>query len=547
MKKSVIIIVMSLCALMGVQAQTIKNGQKFWDGGVLYTAKVDVQGNVVMNGISEHEGGYKFFLSKVLNKPGQYALFGYGDDNLPVKGESGAAVDYIRQEGMNFLAVRKQNGDICHTLVLTPDNLQNCVAQERFAETEMEVSDVITGMLLNNTYLSRFPRHKLRYMRNEILARKGYRFQSDDLRHYFESQSWYHPVADNSSVSLNIIETTNVQLIRSAEALSDDDRGYIPKPEDFPGGLAEDGRDPNEGDMDQSYADEMGRVVQYDGQEYIRVTNAKEFVRAIGSGNSILVAKNTTINLTPLLDNRAWWENNFNNFKWQPDVIRDAPTREEISSEEVFDGRQLTISKYKQMLIRGEGNSKIVVEPRYAFVLNFVNCEQIEIRNLTIGHTEGGNCAGGVVGVNGGWRISVEYCDLYGCGTYGVQLENTRDFSLYHSKIRDCTYGIMTLRNVEFAKFETCDFFHNIENAFTLVESRGSNVTFYDCRFFANHGDAKMFDFDREFSLVKCQVYHPTENLGSINLATQENTMFSENPFDTDILDRPNVGPDWER
>ena len=538
---------MCLCALCGVQAQTIKNGQRFWDGGVLYTAKVDAQGNVVMNGISEHEGGFRFMLSKVLNKPGQYALFGYEDGYLPIKGESGAVVEYINKEGMNFLAVRKANGDVCHTLVLTPDNLQNCVAQERFAETEMEVSDVITGMLLNNTYLSQFPRHKLRYMRNEILARKGYRFQSDDLKHYFEAQPWYRPVANNNSVNLNIIETTNIQLIKSAEALSDDDRGYVPKPEDFPGGLAEDGRDPNEGDMDQSYFEETGKTVQYDGQEYIRVTNAKEFVRAISSGNNILVAKNTTINLTLLLNDRAWWENNFNNFKWHPGTIRATPTREEICSDDVSDGRQLTIYNYKQILIRGEGNSTLVVEPRYAFVLNFVNCEQIEIRNLTIGHTVGGSCEGGVIGVKGGWRISIQNSDLYGCGTYGVQLEDTRDFQLYHSKIRDCTYGIMTLKNVEYANFDSCDFFNNLENDFGLVESSRSNVVFNKCRFFANNGDAKLFKFDRKFMLMNCEVYHPTENLGAINLATQEHTMFSENPFDTDIMDRPDVGPDVEK
>ena len=538
MKKSVTIIVMCLCALMGVQAQTIRNGQRFWDGSVLYTAKVDAQGNVVMNGIGEHEGGYKFALSKVLNKPGQYALFGYGDDYLPIKGESGAAVDYIRQEGMNFLAVRKQNGDICHTLVLTPDNLQNCIAQERFAETEQEVSEVITGMLLNNTYLSQFPRHKLRYMRNEILARKGYRFQSDDLRHYFEAQPWYRPVANNNSIKLNIIEQANVQLIKSAEALSDDERGYIPKPEDFPGGLAEDGRDPVE------LATEGGTVT-FDGQEYILVFTAEQFINALGTGHGILVAKDRAINLTPLLHDERQWHRG--SHLWRPEGATNVGDAEAVISEEVFDGRQLTIVNHKRMEIRGEGNSSIVVEPRYAFVLNFVNCQQIEIRNLTIGHTLGGYCEGGVIGVKGGWRVSIQNCDLYGCGTYGVQLEDTRDFSMYRSNIRDCTYGIMTLQNVEFAKFETCDFFHNIENAFTLVESRGSNVTFNDCRFFANHGDAKMFDFDREFSLINSQVYHPTENLGSINLATQENTIFSENPFDTDILDRPNVGPDWER
>ena len=53
---------------------------------------------------------------------------------------------------MYFLAIRKPNGDICHTLVLTPDNVENCTAQEKWAESQ-PVSDIITGMLLNPTYL----------------------------------------------------------------------------------------------------------------------------------------------------------------------------------------------------------------------------------------------------------------------------------------------------------------------------------------------------------------------------------------------------------
>jgi hypothetical protein len=40
---------------------------------------------------------------------------------------------------MYFLAVRKPNGDCCYTLTLTPDNLKNCVAQEKIA-SERDVS-----------------------------------------------------------------------------------------------------------------------------------------------------------------------------------------------------------------------------------------------------------------------------------------------------------------------------------------------------------------------------------------------------------------------
>lgn len=143
-----------LCSLVGVQAQTIENGSKWWDGMVLYTATVnEAYGSVEMNGIWAHPGSFRFKLSKVMDKQGKYVLAADAPDAiLPVRGELGWNVDYIRQDGMYFLAIRKPNGDICHTLVLTPDNVENCTAQEKWAESQ-PVSDIITGMLLNPTYL----------------------------------------------------------------------------------------------------------------------------------------------------------------------------------------------------------------------------------------------------------------------------------------------------------------------------------------------------------------------------------------------------------
>ncbi|MBQ9667287.1 MAG: YARHG domain-containing protein [Prevotella sp.] len=542
MKKSIVsAVVLCLFALLGAEAQEVRNGSKWWDGSVLYTATVNAYGTVVMNGIGQHEGGFRFKLSKTLDRPGEYVLAADAPDAiLPVRGELGWRVSYVRQEGMNFLAVRRPNGDVCHTLVLTPDNLTNCLAQEKFAEEEQAISDVITGMLLNTTYLSQFPKAQLRLMRNEILARHGYRFQSEDLRDHFETQPWYHPVADNNSIRLNIIEQTNVQLIKSEESVPDEERGYMPKAEDFPGGLADDGRGPDDTE------DTQGTVVQYDGDQYIRVTTAEQFLHSIISGINILVARDTEINLSSVLDDKDWWNRQNYYFKWRRERATDVGKAQAIISEEVFDGRQLTICNYKQIVIRGEGNSHIVVQPRHAFCLNFVNCEQIEIRNLIIGHTVGGSCEGGVIGVDGGWRISIHDCDLYGCGTYGVQLQNTRDFSMYASNIHDCTYGIMTLQNVEFAKFERCDFFRNRE--FALVESRGSNVTFFDCRFYANNANSPLFLFDRDFFLAGCEIYHPTEYLGDIDLADQsgKKNWFSENPLDTNIKPR-GIGPDQKK
>ena len=302
----------------------------------------------------------------------------------------------------------------------------------------------------------------------------------------------------------------------------------------FPGGLDDDGRGSEE-------AEPYGVPVKYDGDEYVRVFTAEQFLNALKSNAMILVAKNTEINLTPLLNDASHFRTRFK--QWRPEGSTEVGDMEALISEEVFDGRQLTICNHKRMLIRGEGNSRIVVEPRYAFCLNFQNCEQIEIRNLTIGHTEGGYCQGGVIGVQGGWRVSLQNCDLYGCGTYGLELNDARDFSMYRSVIHDCTYGIMTLNNVEFAKFEQCDFFRNRE--YSLIECRGSNVTFYECRFYDNNPSSVLFEFDREFSLAGCIICHPKEMLGTIHLADQSGAKnwFDPNPLNPDLPQR-SIGPD---
>lgn len=56
-------------------------------------------------------------------------------------------------------------------------------------------------------------------MRNAILARHGYTFKSKDLRDYFSKKPWYKPGTDNAAIKLNIIEQTNLSLIKSEETI----------------------------------------------------------------------------------------------------------------------------------------------------------------------------------------------------------------------------------------------------------------------------------------------------------------------------------------
>lgn len=58
---------------------------------------------------------------------------------------------------------------------------------------------------------------ELRMARNEIYARHGYIFNSDDLRFYFSKKSWYYPDASYDGKTLNQVEKYNVELIQSRE------------------------------------------------------------------------------------------------------------------------------------------------------------------------------------------------------------------------------------------------------------------------------------------------------------------------------------------
>lgn len=59
---------------------------------------------------------------------------------------------------------------------------------------------------------------ELQVMRNEIFARHGYIFKTDDMRGYFSRQSWYRPRAADVSGELSAVEKSNAQTIKQYES-----------------------------------------------------------------------------------------------------------------------------------------------------------------------------------------------------------------------------------------------------------------------------------------------------------------------------------------
>jgi len=65
--------------------------------------------------------------------------------------------------------------------------------------------------------------------RNEIYARKGYRFKSEKYKKYFSKKKWYKPVADNRLIKLNNVENYNINLLKYLEYRLKTAKPYHPK------------------------------------------------------------------------------------------------------------------------------------------------------------------------------------------------------------------------------------------------------------------------------------------------------------------------------
>ena len=73
---------------------------------------------------------------------------------------------------------------------------------------------------LTDAEVSALSLQQMCYARNEIYARRGYIFQSQELRDYFGSKSWYYPTIPAASFSdqvFNSVEIGNIDLLKRYE------------------------------------------------------------------------------------------------------------------------------------------------------------------------------------------------------------------------------------------------------------------------------------------------------------------------------------------
>ena len=172
-----------------------------------------------------------------------------------------------------------------------------------------------------------------------------------------------------------------------------------------------------------------------------------------------------------------------------------------VQLEECFDGVQLVIcNAYDLTVLGGSENTaytEIVTEPRYATVFIFRDCENVVLRNLTMGHTETGQCEGNVLDFYGCNNISMSAMDLYGCGYYGIgAFKGTGELYVYSSTIRDCSGGSMNICEADGKlEFHNC-WFENNGIWSNYETSSTSSLSFYECCFGSTERDYFMYHPD---------------------------------------------------
>lgn len=149
-----------------------------------------------------------------------------------------------------------------------------------------------------------------------------------------------------------------------------------------------------------------------------------------------------------------------------------------MSIEPEFDGPQIIFQNLRntEFVCEGPELAHLYVEPRYTFPLYLFDCEAVRIGRLRFGHSpEPGSCVGGVVKIVRSKTIDLSDCDLYGCGTVGVELEDCENVVISNTVIRDCNTGVASIGDCRDVVLHHCTFSNN-DVSFGFSVSNSDNV-----------------------------------------------------------------------
>lgn len=96
------------------------------------------------------------------------------------------------------------------------EKTENIFSDLKYPDTGQRI---IINSKLDSNSIATLNSKELRLLRNEIFARRGYIFKSNDLQDYFCKYKWYKPEVSSEQIDKKLFETDklNIQLIQSIE------------------------------------------------------------------------------------------------------------------------------------------------------------------------------------------------------------------------------------------------------------------------------------------------------------------------------------------
>lgn len=161
---------------------------------------------------------------------------------------------------------------------------------------------------------------------------------------------------------------------------------------------------------------------------------------------------------------------------------------------ETYDGFELCVEDADNLMIAGsvtdeDGtvslNSEICTDPRYANVINFRNSDNVTVVGLKIGHTETGECSGGVLNFTSCDGVKLSGCELYGCGTVGIIAKNCDGLRAVDLLVHSCSIGMIEMTACDDVSFERTSFL-NVAGYSGILLDCCKGITFSGCDFAFN-------------------------------------------------------------
>ncbi|MBR2950721.1 MAG: right-handed parallel beta-helix repeat-containing protein [Lachnospiraceae bacterium] len=183
-------------------------------------------------------------------------------------------------------------------------------------------------------------------------------------------------------------------------------------------------------------------------------------------------------------------------------------SRKFVRIDEVYDGPELVVTGVSGLSIASASglaaDTEIVTDPRYANVLRFENCSDIGMMDLTMGHSDTGDCVGDVLYFTQTSDIVLSGMDLYGCGVYGIGTDACARLACFDSTIRDCENGTLELCNAQSRQmFLNCVMTGSGSGGyFKAYNDSDGEFYFYRCSF--GERESNSFAFDDKIITEDC-------------------------------------------